>query len=1074
MAVALRPDLHQAPILRKSMNDIGYAGPDIDSAPASGGTAMPEAVQVKMEQSFGADFSAVRIHEGPQAPAIGALAYTQGTDIHFAPGQYAPSSQGGQELLGHELAHVVQQAQGWVGATMQTKGAAVNDDSTLEREADQMGARAARGLPTSGAREPGHAGAVGAPGARGQRATGTTGSGGAVRAGQASVPMSTSSSPMAAASTPVVQAKPADERPLEENAEKDAAALLRAFQGLGTDDQAVYRVLNQPSEMVQAIERAYDAHYNQHRGRGLVEDLRAEFDHLGSQDDWHFVLGQLTRAGIAVPDAALPYQRQDPAAEHQGGARIVASPDVRVAVPKTRITYTLAHGNQGLHAASAPYRYQWYALNDPVTSRLLRKPARVEGGDGPKTEATARFVGNHKIISKVTPRSGRGAGLPTFYEFPQTVVPEGKLAQDALQQAPEAVDPARQLEILETFLQVLRAAEKQPGSAPLDAGTTQSYEKQIAALRKRLASTEGAERIPIQAVHVDREKARVSPLRAFVAPTPAGAGTSGDSGALETWRLVDITNPESRRLSGEYEGTGKNAREAILAALAAWDTANRYAAGRIQLEVGAEAAGAPIAHTFQTDGMSFWDSIGEFFAEVGFWTGMGALAAGVVTAVVPVPGMRVVSGLIWTSILTSTVASTINLAQRHAEGHATAREDAMDLLSIAGNILAGTWLSRARVLLNGQGGTKIGTGLLIGQLGTDGAQGIVLGIEYLEQYDRAMAIEDPKRRTDALMELLRSAALAGGMLFLSVQGAKADLGHLGASGAQGGPARPGSNGPSALGNLAANSDAAATAPPRAGQATSSARTETSEVKAPEAKTPETKAPKASEVKPAEGKVSESTAAAEPPRVLDELSTRLSPWGREGLEQQKILLSPRRFQQMENAYRNPDGSYDIARANKIFESKRLDETAYQVRRSKVETELLAEVDENIGTIENVVADTNGTRRPGATLGDRTSETALLWEVENGMPYKSPQGHYLKVSNAIGTIQETITALQSYRSRISGEQARIDSAIRSGTARVNSMRPVLDRWNARATDRPDLWNPDGTSRVQPGWPADPGPK
>jgi hypothetical protein len=804
MAVALRPDLHQTPIMRKSMNDVGYAGSDVVSVPASGGTAMPEAVQAKMEQSFGADFSAVRIHEGPQAPAIGALAYTQGTDIHFAPGQYTPSSQGGQELLGHELAHVVQQAQGRVGTTMQTKGVAVNDDSTLEREADQMGARAARGLPASGAREPAHAGA------------GTlhddTAPAGSLHA--APTPMST-------ASAPVVQAKPAGEEPLEENADRDAAALLRAFQGFGTDDETVYRVLNQPSDMVQAIVRAYDARYNRHTGKGLVEDLRDEFDHAGSIDDWHFVLGQLTRAGISVPEAALHYQRQDPSAEHQGGARIVASPDVRMAVPGTRITYTLAHGTQSLHSLSSPHRYQWYVLNDPVTSRMLGKPARVEGGDSYQAEATARFPGNHKVICKVTPRSGRGAGLPTFYEFPQTVVPEGQLAQDALQQVPEAVDPARQLEVLQTFLHVLREAGKQPGSAPLDPGTAQAYEKHIAALRKRLASTEGAERIPVRAVHVDREQARVSPLRAFVARTRGNAGEAGQPGARETWRLVDITNPESRRLSGEYEGTGQDAREAILAALAAWDTKNRYAPGRIQLEVSAEAAGTPIAHTFQTDGMSFWDSISEFFAEVGFWTGMGALTAGVVTAVVPVPGMRVVSGLIWASILTSTVATTINLAQRHAEGMSTAREDAMDVLSIAGSILAGAWVAKARVLLNGQGGTKIGTGLLIGQLGTDGAQGIVLGIEYLEQYDRVIAIEDPKQRTDALMELLRSAALAGGMLFLSVQGAKKDLGHLGTAGAQGGTGRSGGAALGGLGNLAAGRDAAATGHPRTGHATGS-------------------------------------------------------------------------------------------------------------------------------------------------------------------------------------------------------------------------------------------------------------
>jgi hypothetical protein len=102
-----------------------------------------------MERSMDADFSAVRIHEGPQASAMGALAYTQGTEIHFAPGRYDPHGQDGQQLLGHELAHVVQQSQGRVPVTAQAKAedgaVALNDDAALEREADEMGARAARG-----------------------------------------------------------------------------------------------------------------------------------------------------------------------------------------------------------------------------------------------------------------------------------------------------------------------------------------------------------------------------------------------------------------------------------------------------------------------------------------------------------------------------------------------------------------------------------------------------------------------------------------------------------------------------------------------------------------------------------------------------------------------------------------------------------------------------------------------------------------------------------------------------------------------------------------------------------------
>jgi hypothetical protein len=111
------------------------------------GRPMAPEVQQEMETSFGTDFSDVRLHEGPEAPAIGAIAFTRGSDVHFAPGHYDPSSQSGRELLGHELAHVVQQREGRVQATTQAKGVALSDDTSLEAEADRMGALAARGEP---------------------------------------------------------------------------------------------------------------------------------------------------------------------------------------------------------------------------------------------------------------------------------------------------------------------------------------------------------------------------------------------------------------------------------------------------------------------------------------------------------------------------------------------------------------------------------------------------------------------------------------------------------------------------------------------------------------------------------------------------------------------------------------------------------------------------------------------------------------------------------------------------------------------------------------------------------------
>lgn len=123
----------------------GIGAVDERAVASRAGKAMPAGVRAKMEGALGVDFSAVRIHEGPEAEAVGALACTQGTAIHFAPGQYQPESQRGQELLGHELTHVVQQARGRVQAARQVNGVGLNDDPGLEREADDRGREAARG-----------------------------------------------------------------------------------------------------------------------------------------------------------------------------------------------------------------------------------------------------------------------------------------------------------------------------------------------------------------------------------------------------------------------------------------------------------------------------------------------------------------------------------------------------------------------------------------------------------------------------------------------------------------------------------------------------------------------------------------------------------------------------------------------------------------------------------------------------------------------------------------------------------------------------------------------------------------
>lgn len=116
----------------RSMRDPGHPG---------AGRPLGGEVRGKMEGALGQDFSDVRVHEGSQASSLGAVAYTRGRDIHFAPGKYSPKSHEGQKLLGHELAHVVQQRAGRV-AVPQGKGAPINADSRLEKEADDLGKKA--------------------------------------------------------------------------------------------------------------------------------------------------------------------------------------------------------------------------------------------------------------------------------------------------------------------------------------------------------------------------------------------------------------------------------------------------------------------------------------------------------------------------------------------------------------------------------------------------------------------------------------------------------------------------------------------------------------------------------------------------------------------------------------------------------------------------------------------------------------------------------------------------------------------------------------------------------------------
>ncbi|MFA6835384.1 MAG: DUF4157 domain-containing protein [Fibrobacteraceae bacterium] len=98
-------------------------------------TGLPDNLKSGVESLSGYSFDNVRVHYNSSKPAtVQALAYTQGTDIHVAPGE--------EQHLAHEAWHVAQQMAGRVAPTTSINGMPVNDNMGLEHEADVMGAKA--------------------------------------------------------------------------------------------------------------------------------------------------------------------------------------------------------------------------------------------------------------------------------------------------------------------------------------------------------------------------------------------------------------------------------------------------------------------------------------------------------------------------------------------------------------------------------------------------------------------------------------------------------------------------------------------------------------------------------------------------------------------------------------------------------------------------------------------------------------------------------------------------------------------------------------------------------------------
>jgi hypothetical protein len=94
----------------------GRAHPDVEAAIAQtrgGGQKLDDRSREKIGGQLGDSLNDVRVHTDEHADqlasSVSARAFTTGSDIYFARGEHNPGSSDGQQLLAHELTHVVQQ-----------------------------------------------------------------------------------------------------------------------------------------------------------------------------------------------------------------------------------------------------------------------------------------------------------------------------------------------------------------------------------------------------------------------------------------------------------------------------------------------------------------------------------------------------------------------------------------------------------------------------------------------------------------------------------------------------------------------------------------------------------------------------------------------------------------------------------------------------------------------------------------------------------------------------------------------------------------------------------------------------
>ena len=130
------------------------------------------------------------------------------------------------------------------------------------------------------------------------------------------------------------------------------------------------------------------------------------------------------------------------------------------------------------------------------------------------------------------------------------------------------------------------------------------------------------------------------------------------------------------------------------------------------------------------------------------------------------------------------------------------------------------------------------------------------------------------------------------------------------------------------------------------------------------------------------------------------------------------------------------------------------------------------DTALETANDICDNSEGIGRKTASVGDKTTESAIREEIDTGKPVKGAT-HATKATQDIRALERLRGQLEAAKPLVE-DQPRlkaIDETVQRINERIDTLKEALAEWEKRAETHPDIFNPDGSSKKQPGWPEPP---